>query len=516
MPKVMIILTLLCASLVMAGEGLFVQDRLLVRFQAEILDEDMDLILFDSGLTVEKKLVRSLNVWSIHVDLTKFQLHEAKRWLEQQPEVIYVQYDHYLQERLEPNDPLFSNQWNFHNTGQGGGVEDADIDALEAWDITTGGVTALGDSIVAAVVDNGFDMDHPDLVANIWVNDGDFPNNGIDEDFNGYIDDTYGWNAFDSNGNIPEQSHGTHVAGTIGAHTNNENQVAGINWRIKLMTVAGASTQTSTAMEGYGYVLDQKLAWIESGGQSGAFVVSTNSSFGIDYADCESGDYPLWNDMYNAMGSLGILSAAATANRNVDVDEFGDVPTGCGSSYLIAVTNTTKYDAKTVSAGWGAESIDLGAPGSGVFSTNYYGGSSYKSGTSMASPHVAGAVAFLHAAASEEFAQYYLNQPALASLVMKSIILSTTDSLESLQDITVSAGRLNLNSAALVIHNWVQSATGDMNADGDVNVQDLVILINIILDRVEATAEQEIAADLNSDEIITVQDLVLLATLILN
>ncbi|MBC8400545.1 MAG: S8 family serine peptidase [Candidatus Marinimicrobia bacterium] len=459
---------LLMLALLMFTFGLLAEDyypgRVLVKLEPGVKRQEFSSILDGRKYELDRVIVRRLNIVSVKIIDSRISAVDALTDMRANPWVEKAQLDHKVTQRQTiPNDPNFTSLWNLHNTGQSGGTVDADIDAPEAWDITTGGVTALGDTIVVAVIDGGCDINHIDLIENLWTNRNEITGNGIDDDNNGYIDDIHGWDAYAHDGSVPSHNHGTHVCGIVGAQGNNNILVTGVNWNVKLMPIAGSSSLTSTALEAYGYALDQRFFYDSTGGQLGAFVVATNSSFGVDNADCNSDPYILWNDIYDAMGQLGILSAAATMNSNSNVDVTGDVPTGCASDYVIAVTNTTKYDTKNSGAAYGALSIDLGAPGSSVVSTVPGNNTSTMSGTSMASPHVAGAVGFLHAVMSQGFATYYLNNPGDGALMIKDFILDGTDSLASLNGITVSGGRLNLNNSALLVQLFMASDSLDPN-----------------------------------------------------
>jgi len=441
-----------------------VQDKIIVKIAPDISRSDFSSSLDTSRYAIEKVLVRRLNIVSIKLknDMIGGPLSAIKE-LENNPFIDKVMPDTKVSRRNIPDDAQFNQQWALQNTGQSGGTIDADIDAPEAWDLSTGGVTPLGDTIVVAIVDGGMLLTHADLIPNLWTNWGEIPGNGIDDDNNGYIDDIHGWNAYSSNGSIPSDGHGTHVAGIVGAKGNNGNYVSGVNWDVKLMALGGSSGTTSIVLEAYGYILDQRAIYDSTGGVSGAFVVATNSSFGVNNADCNSATYSLWNDMYNAMGQYGILSCGATMNNNSNVDVTGDVPTGCESDYMVSVTNTTRNDSKNSGAAYGATTIDLGAPGTQILSTYTGGGTSSLSGTSMASPHVAGAIGFMHASMSSGLASFYRSSPDQGAIIIKQIILDGTDQLASLNGITVSGGRLNLYNSTVLSMEYLAADSLDPN-----------------------------------------------------
>ncbi len=392
-------------------------------------------------LRVSARASAKRGIYRLEWDEEALPFGKLKQVLAAQTEVLAWQPDYRIHFReKEPDDPLFASQWNL-----------ALIRAAEMWDVTTGGLTAAGDTIVVAVIDNGFDIAHEDLQSQLWTNWQEalgLP--GVDDDANGYIDDLHGWDFNNDGPDYQVMSHGTSVAGIIGARGDNNTDVAGINWNIQLM-LFGAQ-YTNDIVDAYYYILDQRRKYNQSGGAEGAFVVSTNASFGIEETWCDA--FPLWGAVYDSLGAEGVLSISAVTNNKVNVGLVGDIPTTCPSDYLITTTNTDAQDQ--LLAGFGLPYVDLSAP-SGVGSDGLPAlkpgnESGHFGGTSGACPQVTAAVALLYSLPSEKLMQELKENPSEGALLLKEALLHTTTLLSDLQDRAVSGGRLDLYNSFLYLH----------------------------------------------------------------
>ena len=446
----------------------FVKGEMLVQLNTS---NDLDILLDtykNIGLREKETVSSRFNIFLLEFDVSRVNNASALKAISNSKYIANAQNNHFVSDRgideVIPNDPYFDSQWSFKNTGTGGGIIDADIDATDAWEITTGGLTADGDTIVIAIIDSGSDLGSDDV--DFWKNTAEIPNNGIDDDNNGYVDDYDGWNAKTNSGSIVQGNHGIHVTGIAAAIGNNAIGVAGINWGAKVLPVIGSSTLESVVVKALSYVYVIRETYNLTDGEQGAFIVADNCSFGVDKGQPEN--YPIWEAMYDSLGQLGILSIGATANMAWDIDEVGDIPCAFETEYLISVTNTTKQDKLYASAAYGDTTIDLGAPGTQIRSLYINNNVGIKSGTSMAAPHVTGSVALLFSIDDGKFIQDYKANPAAEALKLKQHILDGTEPLETLEGKSVTGGRLNVfNSLNLHIQ-----AVGieEFNASIEVNV----------------------------------------------
>jgi hypothetical protein len=374
--------------------------------------------------------------WRIHLysfDETLLSATDALNMLKRSSAVEAVQLNHLTYSRNIPNDAAYFRQWNMDL-----------IKAPDAWNITTGGLTAQGDTIVVAVLEKGYYRSHPDYQSNRWYNKDEVPDNGIDDDLNGYVDDYRGYDPrFDGDGSGNNSNHGTGVSGIVGASGNNSIGVAGVNWNVKMMNICNVDFE-SEIIDAYYYTYKMRQLYNQSKGAKGAFVVASNASFGIDREKAE--DHALWCAVYDSLGTVGVLNVGATSNSNINVDVEGDMPTSCTSPYLITVTNIDQTDKKP-SAGYGTQSIDMGAPGSGTVTTGYDGSTATYSvlgGTSSSAPHVSGAIALIYSVPCPDLATKSLSAPIEVLESVRDLILLNLDDNITLSNITKYEGRLNL------------------------------------------------------------------------
>ncbi len=385
-----------------------------------------------------KKISDQLHLLNL-ISETPLSLEEVQE-LTNNLEPLNIYRDQQLTRRdLIPDDFSYSSQWN---------MEILEMPAV--WEQTTGGTTGNGDDIVVAVLDDGFQIDHVDLEANWFVNDAEIPDDGIDNDNNGRIDDYIGYNVDTGTGRHNLLPHGTKVVGIVGAEGNNGEGVAGVNWNVKILPISGVDF-IGEIEEAMSYIIMMKKAYLESNGQRGANIVVSNLSAGIDRQFPEHA--PDWCEFYNLAGEVGILNIGAAPNAVINVDTEGDLPSLCDSDFLITVTSTNESDVKVRESGFGPINIDLGAPGENVFTTTVADDYSSINGTSGAAPHVAGVAALLFSTDCPKFSDMLRDDPSGTALFVKDAIIESVDRNVFL-DQTVSQGRLNANNSFQNIVGW--------------------------------------------------------------
>jgi hypothetical protein len=414
--------------------------QLLVKFKPQVVPENF-MVGFQTysrdggGIWLEKKLSKAANINLIGYDTLTVNALKLLEEIKKDPQVEYACFDISVESRGDmPDDPNLASQWGLFTIG-----------TEKVWELTKGGVSALGDTIVVAILDTGFDINHEDLKGNIWINKGEKPGDKIDNDQNGYIDDITGWNFVHQNATHIADNHGSSVAGIIGAKGNNGKGISGMNWHVKLMVFE--TRLVSDIIAAYDYIIEQRERYNRTKGKQGAFVVTTNASFGVNKIKCV--DQPLWGEMYDRLGAAGILSVAGAANNPWNVDEVGDMPTTCKSDYLMTVLNTNPKDERYAGSAFGAVSIDMGAPGQNSFSTrnnNEYG---VFHGNSAAAPHLAGAIALLYSIPRHKLADDAMAFPAQTAMKIRNLLLNNVDKVPSLVSLTSTGGRLNVFSSML-------------------------------------------------------------------
>ena len=344
---------------------------------------------------------------AIHVRLDTTQIPaEALRRVNQFRAISAIEPNYYLHSLETPNEPIYSFglMWGLNNTGQWGGVEDVDIDAEEAWDITSG-----DGRVVVGIIDTGILYTHPDLSENIWTNPDEIAGNSIDDDNNGFIDDVHGWDFFNKEGDpLDDNFHGTHVSGIIGAAGNNSRGVVGVNWQVGLMGLKildkNGVGDTADAARAIDYAILMK--------RRGVNIRVLNASFG------GGEESEVFRSAIQAANEEGILFVTAAGNDGSDNDAKPVFPSSYPLPNLISVASITRSGMLSSFSNYGRNSVDIAAPGSHIWSTFIYNFYFFFDGTSMAAPYVSGIAALLLS-----------NEPDLSPAQTKARLVNTAKGL---------------------------------------------------------------------------------------
>ena len=416
-------------------------DRVIITYRTGVNSQEVQ----DSQNRVGSRKTKSINRNSGNrSDLVQvgsgISVESAISTLQADPNVLYAEPDYLLQKEVVPNDPYFttnSSLWGMY--GDASSPANAfGSQAAEAW---AAGYTGSS-SVVVGVIDEGIQITHPDLAANIWVNPGEIAGNGLDDDNNGRIDDINGWDfsnndatVFDGAANPAIDAHGTHVSGTIGGIGNNGIGVAGVNWNVKIVSakfLGTAGGYTSDAILAIDYLVNLKKA--------GVNIVAINNSWG------GGGFTQALANAINRAGDQGIFFVAAAGNSNSNNDVTASYPSNyaCTTTALnttrswdcvVAVAAINSTGARSSFSSYGATTVDLGAPGEGIISTVPNNSYANYSGTSMATPHVTGAIALCASV-----------NPAITPEQIRTALMSSTVATASLSGRVATGGRLDVST----------------------------------------------------------------------
>lgn len=421
----------------------YVPNQVLVRLNEGTREADLEALKGTlKAVTLKRAQKNKIELWQI----SELSVEEVVQRYQNDSRISYIEPNYLLHlTDMVPDDPSFPELWGLHQTADE--AVDADIDAAEAWTLET------GSDVIVAVLDTGVDYAHEDLAANMWVNPNEIPDNGLDDDNNGYIDDVHGYDFYNDDGDpMDDNNHGTHVAGTIAAVGNNGIGVTGVSWSARIMSLKICNASGACPLS------DAILA-IEYATLMGAQV--SNNSWGSSF-------YSL--ALYDAVAETNEsdhLFVAAAGNNGRDIDEQPFYPAAYDLEHVISVAATNQNNQLASFSNYGAMSVDVGAPGRSIYSTKAGDTYGFSSGTSMAAPYVAGLASLL-----------WSRYPDFSQQLIKQRILSTVEPIEGLA--TLSGGKINAYQALLMdsdgdgVDDEIEDAAphgGDGNQDGELDSQ---------------------------------------------
>lgn len=409
-----------------------VKGQLIIKFKSVARDAAL------AQFTSENQIVFEKSIQGVDADLfnipEEMEIDAVIAKIKADPNVEYVEPNYYLWPTATPNDTLFTQQWGLKNNGQEvrgrRGTAGADIEAPAAWNIAKG-----GRNVIVAVIDTGVEIFHPDIAPNRWYNTkelqgaGNLNNwrpNGVDDDGNGYVDDVVGWDFVYRLNNPRDLSsgHGTHVAGIAAASGNNGRGVAGVSWRSRIMPLAVQDYRTG------GLPISAIVEALVYAQKMGAKVV--NMSFGA---------YGVSQTLQNAINQVKTpVLCAAAGNEGLNNDVSQHIPSNYTNANLIAVAATDQSDRLASFSNFGKANVDVAAPGVSIVSTYIKGsGYAYGSGTSMASPMVAGIAALVIS-----------RRPGLTANQTVSILRRGVETVDTLSGRVSTGGRVSALKALTI------------------------------------------------------------------